>query len=87
MAPKVVSPRFTTLNWERGGDEVCSVQLFNLVSRVMSKIVVECDQTYIVIRKANKPRHKNSPPWQPPRQVVRRCPSIQHTACYGLYSN
>ena len=24
---KVVSPRFTTLNWGRGGDEVCSVNV------------------------------------------------------------
>ncbi len=27
---KVVSPRFTTLNWERGGDEVCSVNVHQL---------------------------------------------------------
>ena len=48
--PKVVSSWFTTLNWGRGGDEVCSVnvhQLSNLgwiglnsLSRVISKIVV-----------------------------------------------
>ena len=28
--PKVVSPRFTTLNWGRGGDEVCSVNVHQL---------------------------------------------------------
>ena len=28
--PKVVSPRFTTLNWGRGGDEVCSVNVYQL---------------------------------------------------------
>ena len=28
--PKVVSPRFTTLNWGRGGDEVCSVNVHHL---------------------------------------------------------
>ncbi len=31
--PEVVSPRYTTLDWERVGGEVCSVnvhQLFNL---------------------------------------------------------
>ena len=27
---KVVSPRFTTLNWGRGGDEVCSVNVHKL---------------------------------------------------------
>ena len=57
IIPKVVSPRFTTLNWGRGGDEVCSVnvhQLSNLgwiVSRVMTKIVtqpVEISYTPIV---------------------------------------
>ncbi len=28
--PKVVSPRFTTLNWGRGSDEVCSVNVHQL---------------------------------------------------------
>ncbi len=28
--PKVVSPRFTTLNWGRGGDEVCPVNVHQL---------------------------------------------------------
>ncbi len=28
--PKVVSPRFTTLKWGRGGDEVCSVNVHRL---------------------------------------------------------
>ena len=27
---KYVSPRFTTLNWGRGGDEVCSVNVHEL---------------------------------------------------------
>ena len=44
IIPKVVSLWFTILNWGRGGDEVCSVnvhQLSNLgwlISSVMSKI-------------------------------------------------
>ena len=30
MIPKVVFPRFTTLSWGRGGDEVCSVNVHQL---------------------------------------------------------
>ena len=43
--PKVVSPRFTTLNWGREGDEVCSVnvyQLSNLGSIGLKGYVQDC---------------------------------------------
>ncbi len=44
--PKVVSPRFTTLNWQRGDDDDCSVSVHQLSNsgwiglKFMSKIVV-----------------------------------------------
>ena len=47
MLPKVVVPRITTLNWGRGDDEACSVNVHQLcsfgcklLSKVMSKTLV-----------------------------------------------
>ncbi len=39
---KVVSPRFTTLNWGREGDEVCSVNVHQLSNLVLKGCVQDC---------------------------------------------
>ena len=43
--PKVVSPRFTTLNWGRGGDEVCSVNVHQISNLGWIGIVVRVNLT------------------------------------------